>query len=128
MASDAQVLDMVLRSCRRSAASVHGSMMQKVSSLATIASVAPFVAIFGTVLGIINSFKGVGMEKSAIRALTFAGLSDALAPSALGLLVAIPAFCFYNYLCHRIEDLDTEMENTALELVNSLSIQLARLR
>jgi biopolymer transport protein TolQ len=90
MASEAEVLDATLRSCRRSAAVVHCSMMLKVATLATIASVAPFLGMYGTVLGIIRSFPGLSGEKLTTMARTFADLSDALVPFTLGLLVAIP--------------------------------------
>jgi biopolymer transport protein TolQ len=128
MASDALVLDAVLRSCRRAGANVHGSMMRRVTSLATVAPVAAFLGFFGTILGIVNSFHGFDGEKSAILAEINAGLSDAFAPTALGLMVAIPAFCFYKYLCERMEAFDTEMESAGLELVNCLALHLARVR
>ncbi len=128
MIADRDVLDAVLRSCRRSGAIVHRSMMKRVTSLATIASLAVFVGMFGTVLGIINSFRGISGEKSSDMAITASYLADAFVPTAVGLLVAIPAFCFYKYLRQRGEAFDVEMESAGLELVNCLTHLLSQAR
>jgi biopolymer transport protein ExbB/TolQ len=128
MASDAEILEAVFRSCRRAASVVHCSLKRKVTSLASIAATAVFLGILSTMFGIIFSFGGVDGEASAIRRAIAASLSDAVVPTALGLLVAIPAFCFYKFLCLRLEAMDTEMNNGASELVNCLALHLARTR
>jgi hypothetical protein len=107
---------------RRSSTVVRGQMRQGLSSLATVASVAPFVGIFGTLIGIVNSFRGISGEKITNMAATFAGLSDACVPTALGLLVAIPSLWFYKYLAARLKCFDREMESVSLELINLLIV------
>jgi biopolymer transport protein ExbB/TolQ len=101
-------------------------MKRGVNSLATIASIAPWLGLLLTLLGIINSFRGVGGEKSAIMAALAESLAEALAPAALGLLVAIPPLWFYKYLRGELEALDVEMNNTSLELTNAHSARLGR--
>jgi hypothetical protein len=112
---------------RRSATVVHGQMRQGLSSLATIVCLAPFVGIFGTLIGIVDSFRGISGDKIVNMAATFAGLSEACVPTALGLLVAIPSLWFYKYLVGKLECFDREMENASLELVNLLPLRLPRL-
>ena len=120
MIAERDVFDSVLRSCRRSAAVAHCSMMRRVTGLATIAVAGPFLGFLGTVLGIIGSFRGGGGEKSAALAALNASLSDAVVSTAFGLLVAVPTFCFYKYLRQRVDAFDIEMESAGLELVNLL--------
>jgi biopolymer transport protein ExbB/TolQ len=93
-------------------------MKRGLNSLATIASIAPFLGLFGTVLGIVNSFGGCGCSKETYRAAIFEGLSQSFVPTALGLLVAVPALWCYKYLSSDAEAFDSEMENKALELLN----------
>ncbi len=120
MLSDADVIEAVKRALRRSANVVHIDLKRGLNSLATIASAAPFVGLLGTLLGIANSFPGCGSEQSACMAAIFERLSESLVPTALGLLVAIPALWGYKYLSSQVEAFDTEMENASGELVNHL--------
>ena len=78
--------------------------------LGTIASVAPFLGLFGTVLGIINAFHGLSVQKQG-GALVMAGISEALVATALGLFVAIPAVTAYNYFVRYIKKLLVSSEN-----------------
>jgi biopolymer transport protein ExbB/TolQ len=75
-------------------------------SLATIASVAPFVGVFGTVLGILNSFQGENGPRDAIMAAVTKGLSESLWPMAFGLLVGLVSLWFYEYLTDRLRTID----------------------
>ena len=95
-------------------------MKRGVDSLATIVSIAPFLGVFGTVLGVVNSFPGGSWEKTAMMAAIAERLSQSLVPIALSLLVAIPAQCCYRYLSSQIETFDMEMQNASLDLVNQL--------
>jgi biopolymer transport protein ExbB len=106
------------RALERSEAIVHAEMKRGVSTLATIGSSAPFVGLFGTVVGIINAFKGIANEKSTGLGAVAGGISEALVTTALGLLVAIPAVWMYNYFAGRIEAFDVEMGNSSSELVD----------
>jgi biopolymer transport protein ExbB len=124
--SDAEVIEIVKRGLRRSAADVHVEMKRGLSGLANIASTAPFIGIFGTVVGILNAFKGCGMAKAACIAATAGAISEALVTTALGLLVAVPAVWCYNYLSNRMEAFDIETQSASRELVTYLIIDLGR--
>jgi hypothetical protein len=121
-----EALQAVRQASKRAAAGVHGEMKQGLTALATIASVAPFVGFFGTVFGIVNSFRGVDGSKSWIMAAVTELLSESIWPTALGLLVGLISLWFYKYLSGRLETLDREMDNASLELVNQLSRCRAR--
>jgi len=110
-----------LRASARSASTVHLELKRGFSSLATIAFVAPGIGVFGTVLGIVNAFPGFDGEKSAIFGLVTGLLSEAIVPTAFGLLVGLLALWFYRYLNSKVEAFDLEMESAALELANRLS-------
>jgi biopolymer transport protein ExbB/biopolymer transport protein TolQ len=89
-----------------------------VSSLATIGATAPFVGLLGTVVGIITAFQGIAATGSGGLGAVSAGISEALVETALGLVVAIPAVWFYNYLTGRIEYFNVEMDNSSSELLD----------
>ena len=88
------------------------------SALATIGSTAPFVGLLGTVVGIITAFQGIAATGSGGLGAVSAGISEALVETALGLVVAIPAVWFYNYLTGRIEYFNVEMDNSSSELLD----------
>ena len=106
------------RALDRAEAIVHAELKRGVSTLATIGSSAPFVGLFGTVVGIINAFKGISTEKSTGLGAVAGGISEALVATAIGLFVAIPAVWMFNYFTTRLEALDVEMGNSASELVD----------
>jgi biopolymer transport protein ExbB len=106
------------RALERAEAIVHAELKRGVSTLATIGSSAPFVGLFGTVVGIINAFKGIASEKSTGLGAVAGGISEALVTTAIGLIVAIPAVWMYNYFAGRIEAFDVEMGNSSSELVD----------
>jgi biopolymer transport protein ExbB/biopolymer transport protein TolQ len=106
------------RALERAQAIVHSEMKRGVSSLATIGSTAPFVGLFGTVVGIINAFKGISTEKSTGLGAVAGGISEALVATAVGLFVAIPAVWMFNYFTGRIESFDVEMGNSSSELID----------
>jgi len=106
------------RALERAEAIVHAELKRGVSTLATIGSSAPFVGLFGTVVGIINAFKGIASEKSTGLGAVAGGISEALVTTAIGLLVAIPAVWAYNYFAGRVEAFDVEMANSSSELVD----------
>jgi biopolymer transport protein ExbB len=106
------------RALERAAAIVHAELKRGVSSLATIGSTAPFVGLFGTVLGIINAFHGISSQKSTGLGAVAGGISEALVTTAIGLFVAIPAVWVYNYFSGKIEAFDVEMDNSSSELID----------
>ena len=86
--------------------------------LATTASVAPFIGLFGTVWGIMNSFISIGAQKNASLDVVAPGIAEALIATAIGLVAAIPAVMAYNYFVRRISVLSSEMENFSSDLLN----------
>jgi biopolymer transport protein ExbB len=116
--SDAEVIDAARRGLERSVAIVHAEMKRGLSALATIGSTAPFVGLFGTVVGIINAFKGIQAEKVTGLSAVAGGIAEALITTAFGLLVAVPAVWAYNYFTNKVEAFDVEMDNSSMELIN----------
>lgn len=111
-------IDASRRALDRAAAIVHAELKRGVSSLATIGSTAPFVGLFGTVLGIIHAFQGISSAKSTGLTAVAGGISEALVTTAIGLFVAIPAVWVYNYFSGKIESFDVEMDNSSSELID----------
>ncbi|HEY4363030.1 MAG TPA: MotA/TolQ/ExbB proton channel family protein [Bryobacteraceae bacterium] len=106
------------RALERAEAIVHAELKRGIGTLATIGSSAPFVGLLGTVVGIINAFKGISSQKSTGLGAVAGGISEALVTTAVGLLVAIPAVWAYNYFTNRVEAFDVEMGNCSSELVD----------
>jgi len=106
------------RALERAEAIVHAELKRGVAGLATIGSTAPFVGLFGTVVGIINAFKGISTEKSTGLGAVAGGISEALVTTAIGLFVAIPAVWMFNYFGGKIEAFDVEMGNSSSELID----------
>ena len=112
------LVDSVRRSIQRATALTQSDLKKGVSALATIGATAPFVGLLGTVVGIITAFQGIAATGSGGLGAVSAGISEALVETALGLVVAIPAVWFYNYLTGRIEYFNVEMDNSSSELVD----------
>ncbi len=91
--------------------------------LATIGSVSPFVGLFGTVWGIMGSFKSLAGVEQATLSMVAPGISEALIATAMGLFVAIPAVIAYNRFSAKISRLENRYDNFADELLNILSRQ-----
>jgi biopolymer transport protein TolQ len=86
--------------------------------LATTGSAAPFVGLFGTVWGIMNSFRNIGAQGSANLATVAPGIAEALIATAIGLVAAIPAVMAYNYFVRKIKVLSSEMDGFANDFLN----------
>jgi biopolymer transport protein ExbB len=112
------IVDTVRRAIQRATALTANDLKKGVASLATIGATAPFVGLLGTVVGIITAFQGIASQGSGGLGAISAGISEALIETALGLVVAIPAVWFYNYLTGRIEYFNVEMDNSSSELVD----------
>jgi biopolymer transport protein ExbB/biopolymer transport protein TolQ len=106
------------RALDRSEAIVHAELKRGVGGLASIGSTAPFVGLFGTVVGIINAFKGISQNKSTGLGAVAGGISEALVTTAIGLFVALPAVWAFNYFTSKIEAFDVEMGNSSSELID----------
>ncbi len=113
-----EIVEASSRALVRAEAIVHSELERGISGLATIGSTAPFVGLFGTVVGIINAFKGISTEKSTGLGAVAGGISEALVTTAIGLFVAIPAVWMFNYFNGKIKSFDVEMGNSSSELVD----------
>ncbi len=95
------------------------SRLEKMMSfLATTGSVTPFIGLFGTVWGIMDTFIKIEIFRSASLTAVAPGIAEALIATAAGLFAAIPAVIAYNHFLHRIKDLITTMEDFSLEFLN----------
>ncbi len=112
------LMDTVRRAIQRASALTASDLKRMVPALATIGSTAPFVGLLGTAVGVINAFQGIAATGSGGIGAVSAGIAEALVETALGLLVAIPAVWFYNYLTGRVEYFNVEMDNSSSELVD----------
>ncbi len=106
------------RALERAEAIVHAELKRGVANLATIGSTAPFVGLFGTVVGIITAFKNMSAEKSTGIGAVAGGISEALVTTAVGLFVAIPAVWMFNFFTTKVEAFDVEMGNSSSELID----------
>ena len=113
-----EIIDTVRRSIQRATALTANDLKKGVSALATIGATAPFVGLLGTVVGVINAFVGIASTGSGGIGAVSGGIAEALIETALGLVVAIPAVWFYNYLTGRVEYFNVEMDNSSSELVD----------
>jgi biopolymer transport protein ExbB len=92
--------------------------------LASVGSIGPFVGLFGTVYGIMNSFIGIAESNTTNLAVVAPGIAEALLATGIGLFAAIPAVVFYNYFNTRIAGYGTRADGFAAELLNGISRQL----
>ena len=112
------VIEAAKRAVERESLIVYSDFKKGVGSLATIATTAPFIGLFGTVIGIIHAFEGMALTGSGGIGSVSKGISDALVATALGLGVAIPAAWLFNYFTNVLERFQVEMTNSASELVD----------
>ncbi len=97
---------------------------ERLNFLATVGSVAPFVGLFGTVWGIMNSFFQIGAQESSSLAVVAPGISEALFATAIGLFAAIPAVIAYNRFGHRVDRYEARLQRFADKLNATFSRQL----
>ena len=108
------------RSAQSAASESSTILEQRMTWLATIGSVARFVGLFGTVMGIIDAFHGLGTAGAATLRAVAPGVSEALITTAAGLLVAVPAVVAYNQFNARIRETAARLDDFARELMNSM--------
>ena len=99
-------------------------LAQRLNFLATVGSVAPFVGLFGTVWGIMNSFFMIGQQQNSSLAVVAPGISEALFATAIGLFAAIPAVIAYNRFSHRVNTLEAQLQRFADRFHATLSREL----
>jgi len=108
----------VERALRRASTAEITHLESLVPFLATTGATAPFVGLFGTVVGIMISFMQIGATGEAGMDVVSQGISEALIATAIGLLAAIPAVIAYNYFLRRIRVLSSEMDNFSSDFLN----------
>jgi biopolymer transport protein TolQ len=111
-------LDNVERSLKRAMNNEVTLLENLLPFLATTGSVAPFIGLFGTVWGVMNSFIGIGNLGNASLAVVAPGIAEALIATAIGLAAAIPAVMAYNYFLRRIRVLESEMDAFVSDYLN----------
>lgn len=116
------------RAIERETLMTTAELKKGLGNMATISTTAPFVGLFGTVVGIINAFRGMALSGSGGLGAVSAGIAEALATTALGLFVAVPAVWMYNYFLNKIERFQVEMSNSSSQLVDYFIKNEARAR
>jgi biopolymer transport protein ExbB len=115
---DYDVVEAASRAIERETLLTTADFKRGLGGIATIGVTAPFIGLFGTVVGIINAFRGMAISGSGGLAAVSAGIAEALVTTALGLFVAIPAVWFFNYFQNQIETFQVEMTNSSSELID----------
>jgi len=95
-------------------------MKRGLGFLATIGSTAPFIGLFGTVVGIVNAFRSIAATGSGGMSVVSGGMAEALVSTALGIFVAIPAVVAFNHFTGKLENVQVEMNRASSQLVNCL--------
>lgn len=115
---DFDVVDSGKRALERETLMTTAEMKKGLGNLATISTTAPFIGLFGTVVGIIHAFQGMAISGSGGLGAVSAGIAEALATTAFGLFVAIPAVWLYNYFQNKVERFQVEMSNSSSQLID----------
>jgi biopolymer transport protein ExbB/TolQ len=113
-------LELVTSALRDSMSETLIQLKRGLGFLATIGSTAPFIGLFGTVVGIINAFRSIAATGSGGMSVVSGGIAEALVSTALGIFVAIPAVCAFNHFTGKIENFHVEMNRASSQLVNHL--------
>jgi biopolymer transport protein ExbB/TolQ len=116
------------RAIERETLMTTAEMKKGLGNLATISTTAPFIGLFGTVVGIIHAFQGMALSGSGGLGAVSSGIAEALATTAFGLFVAIPAVWLYNYFLNKIERFQVEMSNSSSQLIDYFIKNEARAR
>lgn len=106
------------RALERAIAVKTAELKRGLSGLATVGSTAPFVGLFGTVVGIIGAFVALAQAESAGIGAVGAAIAEALVATAFGIGVAVPAVWLFNYFTNKVTSFGVEMENSASELID----------
>ena len=102
------------------------SLQKGLNFLASVGSTAPFIGLFGTVWGIMNSFTAIGISQNTSLAVVAPGIAEALFATALGLVAAIPAVLFYNKLNNMLENINNKLEIFSDEILVIISKEIFR--
>jgi biopolymer transport protein ExbB/TolQ len=113
-----EIIDAAKRALQRAIAVKTAELKRGLSTLATVGSTAPFVGLFGTVVGIVNAFQGLKLAESAGIGAVAGGIAEALITTAFGIFVALPGVWMFNYFSSRVDSFVIEMENSSSELID----------
>jgi biopolymer transport protein TolQ len=127
MGTRSAATDNVKRALRRAINTEMTRMTQMVPFLATTGNTTPFIGLFGTVWGIMNSFHSIGLKGSASLAVVAPGISEALVTTAAGLVAAIPAVIAFNYFVSKIRIVETEFQSFSADFLNIVERDILRL-
>ena len=119
-------IDNVKRALRRAINTEMTRMTQMVPFLATTGNTTPFIGLFGTVWGIMNSFSGIGQRGSASLAVVAPGISEALVATAAGLAAAIPAVIAFNFFMNKIRIVESELHSFSADFLNIIERDILR--
>jgi biopolymer transport protein TolQ len=108
----------IKRALQRASAAELSTLEKGMSWLATTGSATPFIGLFGTVIGIINAFQGLAIERTTSIQAVAPGIAEALWATAAGLFAAIPAVIAYNQFISRLKEIGAEMDDFSLEFIN----------
>src|SRR5688572_23965081 len=115
---DFDIVDSGKRAIERETLMTAAEMKKGLGNLATISTTAPFIGLFGTVIGIINAFRGMAISGSGGLGAVSAGIAEALATTAFGLFVAVPAVWMYSFFLNKVERFNVEMSNASSQLID----------
>ena len=118
--------DNVKRALRRAINTETTRMTELVPFLATTGNTTPFIGLFGTVWGIMDSFHHIGLRGSANLAVVAPGISEALVATAAGLAVAIPAVIAFNFFMQRVRIIESELQSFSADFLNIIERDLMR--
>jgi len=120
------MLDNVERILKRTTIDQNNRLEAALSFLATTGNTTPFIGLFGTVWGIMESFRGIGLKGSASLAVVAPGISEALIATAAGLFAAIPAVIAFNYFNQKVLVLRAEMETFTSDFLSLVGRHLLK--
>lgn len=123
---DRNDIDRLGRVIKKTASAEAARLEYAVGFLATTGNTAPFIGLFGTVWGIMESFRSIGIKGSASLAVVAPGISEALVATAMGLVAAIPAVAGYNHIVSMLGRINTQMESFSSDLLNVIEKQSSK--
>lgn len=123
---DRDDIDRLQRILRKTGSAEAAKLEYAVGFLATTGNTAPFIGLFGTVWGIMASFRSIGIKGSASLAAVAPGISEALVATAMGLVAAIPAVVGYNHIVTMLGRINTQMESFGSDLLNVIEKQSSK--
>lgn len=123
---DRDDIDRLQRILRKTGSAEAAKLEYAVGFLATTGNTAPFIGLFGTVWGIMDSFRSIGIKGAASLAVVAPGISEALVATAMGLVAAIPAVVGYNHIITMLGRINTQMESFGSDLLNVIEKQSSK--